>query len=96
VEKEIGSVPDRYGFDVHVDGQDIYITQCTGCTGDDCENDNPDVVVLHVSDAGTLISLLGEGINQAIANREDAEVAKATENCTDNGPHCPDGTCCKE
>lgn len=30
MEKEIGSIPDRNGFDVHVDGEEITITQYNG------------------------------------------------------------------
>jgi len=81
MEKEIGSIPDRSGFDVHVDGEEITITQYNGDF--DC-----DVVTIHGCDALALIDLLDLAVNEIIAGGQTVNA------CDSDGAHCPDGSCC--
>jgi hypothetical protein len=88
MEIEIGSTPARDGFDVHVDGEDIIITQYND--DDDC-----DVVILHASDALALIDLLGMALDEVHAQGEGGPAPVKKDCTTDPGPHNPDGTCCE-
>jgi len=77
-EIEVGSIPNRNGFDVHVDGEDVFITQYNG------GGERADVIAIHVSDVPTLISLL--------VDASDASAAEIEESIFDEA--CEDETCC--
>lgn len=90
MEKEIGGVPDRAGFEVHVDGEEITITQYNDDF--DC-----DMILIHASDAKLLADLLDKAAAEAANNhnaKEPEETQPVNANCAGSGPHSPDGTCC--
>ncbi len=86
---EIGSLPDRDGFAVFTNGENVFIEQYSG---DDTETPI-DVVKVHVSDVYALIGLLADAAEEVEAQAE-AEEQTAAETCNTLGPHNPDGSCC--
>lgn len=90
MEKEIGSIPDRNGFEVHVEGEEITVTQYNGDSNGDS---SVDLITLHFSDAEVLINLLAEAVSEILVGDEGIE-SKAcgdppSEEVCDNEHCCP-------